>query len=143
MYFRIGALKDFVMFTEKHLCWSLFLINMHAWRPATLLKRDSKIFSRFFPVRFEKFLRAPIFTEHIRWLLLEISHELSLYCIWEQWMVLFRATYWLPSVYFILLCVFRFFLFLFFFLIFLWIPLLFSFEVSLLSILKTKQWSCS
>ena len=43
MYFRIGALKDFAIFTEKHLCWSLFLINIQAWRPATLLKRDSNI----------------------------------------------------------------------------------------------------
>ena len=28
MYFEIGALKDFAIFTEKHLFWSLFLINM-------------------------------------------------------------------------------------------------------------------
>ena len=41
MYFRISVLKKFAMFTRKHLCWSLFLINMQAWRPATLLKRDS------------------------------------------------------------------------------------------------------
>ena len=54
-------------------------------------------------------------------------------------MVSFRGTYWLPSVYFILLRVFRFFLFLFFFWFFLWIPLLFSFEVSLLSILKKRS----
>ena len=128
MYFRIVALKDFAMFTEKHLCWSLFLINVQAWRSVTLLRRDSR--------KFAKFLRTSIFTERIRWLLLEISYELSLYCIWEQWMVLFRGTCWLPSVYFILLRVFRFFLFLFFFWFFLWIPLLFSLEVSLLSILK-------
>ena len=25
----------------KHLCWSLFLIKRHTWRPVTLLKRDS------------------------------------------------------------------------------------------------------
>ena len=43
MYFRLGTLKDFPMFTEKYLCWSLFLINIQAWRPATLLKRDSNI----------------------------------------------------------------------------------------------------
>ena len=28
-------------FTGKHLCWSLFLIKLQAFRPATLLKRDS------------------------------------------------------------------------------------------------------
>ena len=34
MFFKIGALKNFVIFTGKHLCWSLF-------RSATLLKRGS------------------------------------------------------------------------------------------------------
>ena len=36
-----GVLKNFANLTEKHLCWSLFLIKMEAWGPATLLKRDS------------------------------------------------------------------------------------------------------
>ena len=26
--------------TGKHLCWSLFLMKLQTWRPATLLKRD-------------------------------------------------------------------------------------------------------
>ena len=30
-----------VTFTGKHLCWSLFLIKMQTFRPATLSKRDS------------------------------------------------------------------------------------------------------
>ena len=34
------VLKRFANFT-KHPCWSLFLIKLHAFRPATLLKRDS------------------------------------------------------------------------------------------------------
>ena len=42
MFFKIGALKIFAIYTRKHLCWSLFLIKLHAWRLATLLKRDSK-----------------------------------------------------------------------------------------------------
>ena len=50
----------------------------------------------------------------------------------------FRGTYQLPSVYFILLRVFRFFLFLFFFWFFLWKSLLFSFEISSLSIFKKR-----
>ena len=36
-----GVFKDLVNFTGKHLCWSLFLIKLQAWTPATLLKRDS------------------------------------------------------------------------------------------------------
>ena len=37
---QIVVLKNFVIFTGKHQCWSLFLIRL--WRPAFLLKRDSK-----------------------------------------------------------------------------------------------------
>ena len=33
-----GAIKNF---TGKHLYWSLFLLNLLAWRPVTLSKRDS------------------------------------------------------------------------------------------------------
>ena len=36
-----GTLKNFENFTGKHLCWRLFLIKLQAFRPATLLKRDS------------------------------------------------------------------------------------------------------
>ena len=28
MFFKIGVLKNFVNFTGKHLCWSLFLIKL-------------------------------------------------------------------------------------------------------------------
>ena len=37
-------------------------------KPATLLKK--RLCHRCFPVNFEKFLRTPFFTEHLRWLLL-------------------------------------------------------------------------
>ena len=40
-FFEIGILKNFANFTWKHLSWSLFLINLEAWSPANLLKRDS------------------------------------------------------------------------------------------------------
>ena len=116
MYFRIGVLKNFAMFTGKHLCWSLFFNKYAGLKACNFIKK--RLQHKFFPVKFAKFLRTPFFTEHVRWMLLEISHELSLYCIWEQWMVLFCGTYWLPSVYFTLLRVFRFFLFLSFFLTF-------------------------
>ena len=35
------VLKNFVIFTEKHLCWSPFLIKLQDWRHTTILKRDS------------------------------------------------------------------------------------------------------
>ena len=41
IYFKIGVLKNFANFIRKQQCWSLFLIKLQAWRPATLLKRDS------------------------------------------------------------------------------------------------------
>ena len=36
-----GVPKNFALFTERHLCWSLFLIRLQGWSPATLLERDS------------------------------------------------------------------------------------------------------
>ena len=52
------ALWNFVHFTGKQFCWSLFLIKLQVFRPATLIKRDSKTVS--FPVKFAKFFRTPL-----------------------------------------------------------------------------------
>ena len=41
MFFKIGVLRNFAIFTGKHLCWSLFLIKLQTLRPATLVKRES------------------------------------------------------------------------------------------------------
>ena len=41
MFFEICSLKNFAIFTGKHLCWGLFLIKLQAFRPAIFLKRDS------------------------------------------------------------------------------------------------------
>ena len=41
MFFKIGVLKNFAIFKGKHLSWSLFLIKLQAFTPATLFKRDS------------------------------------------------------------------------------------------------------
>ena len=40
MFFKTGVLRNFPIFTGKHLCWSLFLIKLQALQTATLLKRD-------------------------------------------------------------------------------------------------------
>ena len=42
---KIAVLKNFAIFTGKHLCWSLFLIKLQPWRTATLLKIDSNMSS--------------------------------------------------------------------------------------------------
>ena len=68
-----GVFADFANLTGKHLCWSLHG-DLHevsfkkgcrpqAWKPATLLKKDS---NRCFPLKFVKFLRAHGFKEHLR-----------------------------------------------------------------------------
>ena len=41
MFFRIGVLKNFTIFTGKHLHWGVFLIKLQTVSLATLLKRDS------------------------------------------------------------------------------------------------------
>ena len=41
MFFKIGVLRNFAIFTGKHLHLSNFLIKLQAFKPATLLKRDS------------------------------------------------------------------------------------------------------
>ena len=46
MFFKIGALKNFAMFTGKHLCWSLFVIKLQAARFA--IKKRPQV--RRFPV---------------------------------------------------------------------------------------------
>ena len=41
MFLKKGVLKKFAIFTEKRLRWSLFLIKLLGFRPATLSKKDS------------------------------------------------------------------------------------------------------
>ena len=43
MFFKINVLKNFAIFTGKKLRWSLYFINLQAFRPGTFLKRDSNI----------------------------------------------------------------------------------------------------
>ena len=55
MFFKLSALKNFVNFTGKHLCWSLFLIKLQAWN---FVKK--RLQHRCFPVKFAKVLRTPV-----------------------------------------------------------------------------------
>ena len=41
------------------------------YRPQTYKFIKKRLWHRCFPMNFAKFLRAPIFTEHLRWLLLK------------------------------------------------------------------------
>ena len=54
VFFKIGARKNFVVFTGKYLCWSLFLIKL-------TLKTPKRLQHRCFLVNIAKFLRTPFF----------------------------------------------------------------------------------
>ena len=41
LFCKKGVLRNFANFTGKHLCWSLFLIELQTFKPAALLKIDS------------------------------------------------------------------------------------------------------
>ena len=70
------AIKDFVNFTWKHLCWSLFSIKLQTWSPATLLKRNSNTGT----VLWTKFLIVPVPKNICERLLLHIWNPNYKYC---------------------------------------------------------------
>ena len=55
MIFKIGFLKNFANFTEKHLCQILFLVRLHAFK--------KRLQYRCFCVKFAQ--RTPAFTKHL------------------------------------------------------------------------------
>ena len=59
------VLRNFAKFTGKHLCQSLFFNKVAGG------------LHRCFPVNFAKSLRTPLFTEHLRWLLLNLEKFLG------------------------------------------------------------------
>ena len=56
MFYKTGALKHFVIFTGKNLCWNLFLIKFQDWRPASLFKKRFQ--RRRFSSNIAKFLKT-------------------------------------------------------------------------------------
>ena len=68
VFCRKDFLRHFAKFAGKHLCQSLCFNKFADLRPATLLKK--RLWHRFFPVNFAKFLKTPLFTQHLRQLLL-------------------------------------------------------------------------
>ena len=66
--------KDVANFTGNHLCWSHFLIKLQAWRSATLLKETQ---TQVFFSEFCEIFNNTRFTEHLRWLLVDLIFELQ------------------------------------------------------------------
>ena len=79
MYFRIGPLENSAKVHWKTPVLESLLNKYAGLKAFNVIK--SRLQYRRFPVNFAKFLRTPFFTEHIRQLLLEVSHELSPYYI--------------------------------------------------------------
>ena len=59
VFCRKGVLRNFLKFTGKDLCQSLFFNKVAGFGPATLLKK--KLWHRCLPVNFAKILRTPFF----------------------------------------------------------------------------------
>ena len=74
MIFEIISIKNFPIFTGKHLFWGLFLIKMQAFRPATFLKRDS---NTDVSCGYYEILRTVFFIENLRWLILAMQLQYS------------------------------------------------------------------
>ena len=74
---RKRVLRNFAKFTGKHLCQSFFFNKVAGLRPATLLKK--RLWHRYFPVNFAKFLRTPFLQNTSgRLLLLLVSRSLRM-----------------------------------------------------------------
>ena len=66
MFCKNGVLKNFAKFTEKHLCYSLFINKIAGLRPATLLKRET--LAEVFSCEFCEIFKNNIFMEQLWWL---------------------------------------------------------------------------
>ena len=70
-----GVLRNFTKVTGKRLCQSLFFNKVAGLRPATLLKK--RLWHRFFPVNFAKFLRTPFLQNTSGRLLLKVFSNIT------------------------------------------------------------------
>ena len=69
MFFKVGVLKSYAIFTGNHLRWSHFCIKFQSFRPATLKVTPTKVLFG----EYCKFFKNSFFIEHLRWLLLLLS----------------------------------------------------------------------
>ena len=73
MFFKTGVLKNFVIFTGKHLCRNLFLIKFQDSRPAFLFKK--RLQHRYFSENIVKFLRTAFLQDTCSSYFYEISFD--------------------------------------------------------------------
>ena len=63
MFFKIGVLKNLAIFTRKHLCWSLFLIKLQAWRPLHFIEKETP--TQVFFCEYCEIIENSFFIEHL------------------------------------------------------------------------------
>ena len=85
VFYKKGVLRNFVKFTGKHLCQSLFFNKVAGRMSATLSKK--RLWHSCFPENFTKFLRIPFFAEHLR---ATASDQTILRCVVEDLLLLMR-----------------------------------------------------
>ena len=104
IFFKVSVFKNFAIFTEKHLCWNLFLIKLQIWRPVTWFSSD-----------YWEIFNSSFFIEDLRWLLLIIpcehllffSHDMRLF---EMLIFIIRFTWILSNIWLMFICLKRFIL---------------------------------
>ena len=67
-----GVLKNFVIFTGKHLCWSLFLIKLQACKFI-----EKRLQHWCFPLHVKKFFRTPILIFQSRKCSLKLDYRIE------------------------------------------------------------------
>ena len=61
MFFKIGVLKNFAIFTGKHLWRNLFIIKLQAWRPEGLQLYQKEAPTQVFSCEYCEILKNPFF----------------------------------------------------------------------------------
>ena len=85
MFYKKSVLKNFALFLGKLLCWSLFLIKLQAFSPASLLKRDSNtgVFMCILRI-FKKHLFWKTYANGCFWLFFYFSNLFIFGCLFHK-----------------------------------------------------------
>ena len=76
-----AVLKNFAMFTRKHLLWSLFLIKVQTFRPANLLKWTP---TQTFCCEYCEIFKSTYFKKHL-WTAASMSQRVNLGKLSSSW----------------------------------------------------------
>ena len=74
LFFELSGIKNFAIFTGKHLYSGPFLIKLQVFRPTTFLKRDS---NTGVSCGYCEIFKNSFFKENLRWLLLTVLPQYS------------------------------------------------------------------